>query len=175
MRASRGFTLIEVLVALLVGSLLVLLAQRIFAGVADAASAAGRARQSADRAANGRRMLSRLFGSARIGTPGTVFDGDHDRVTLSAWWSEARGWAVARRCRLALDGPRLVIADLETEPVVLADSVDAVAFDYLPVRGERAPWLTRFQSQLLLPLAVRLRLARGERVDTFVFAFGVRQ
>jgi hypothetical protein len=132
-------------------------------------------RQRSDRETNARRALNRLFGSVLIGTPRTVFDGDRDRMTVSAWWSDERGWPVRRRCQMALDGNRLVIDGLEVEPLVLADSVDAVAFEYLPVRGAQAPWLTRFQSQLLLPQAVRMRLARGERVDTFLFPFGVRE
>jgi hypothetical protein len=175
MRTSTGFTLVETLAALLVGSLLVFLAQRIFAGIADAAAAVSRARQGSDRAANGRRGLNRLFGSVLSGSPSTVFDGARDQVTLSAWWSDERGWSVRRRCRVVLEGSQLVVDGLESEPVLLADSVDGVAIEYLPARGARAPWLTRFQSQLLLPQAVRMRLARGERVDTLLFYLGVRE
>jgi prepilin-type N-terminal cleavage/methylation domain-containing protein len=174
MRDRRGFTLAEVMVALAIGALVLMLAREVYAGMAEATYRAAQARLGSDRLANGRRLLALLVGSARIGSEQDVFDGTPTRLVFSAWWIDQHGWRVRRRCQLSLSGDKLVLDGLSSEPLILLDSVRSGTFEYLPDRGERVPWLRGFQSQLLLPAALRVRIRRGERVDTLLLTTGER-
>jgi len=174
MHSRSGFTLVEMVVTLAVGAVLVLLTQRMYAGITDAAVRAAQARSATDRRANGRHLVSLLLASASIGSTRDLFDGTTTKLEFDTWWIEEHGWRVRRRCALQLDGSRLLLRGLDSVPLVLGDSIEAGMMEYLPERGEAVPWLRAFQSQLLLPVAVRLRVRRGERVDTLLFTTGER-
>jgi len=74
--SRRGFTLVEVTVALAVGALVVLLAYRVYGGVLDGAARLLAAQQDLGRAANARRLLTALAQGIEVGTvPGSGFQG----------------------------------------------------------------------------------------------------
>ena len=168
-----GFTLIEVLLALAVGALTVLLAHRVFAATTDGTRAVRSTRAALDREANARRWQQAAFLSLDVGTAsGTGFEGRADRATFSTWLQTAGAWHERRRVTLAArDGRFLALPDAG-EGVRLADSVTAVAFDYLLVPGEDSKWVREWISPVSAPLAVRVRVTRSgntHRVDTMLF------
>jgi prepilin-type N-terminal cleavage/methylation domain-containing protein len=169
MRPKAGFTLLEMMVALVVASLVVAIAARVHSALLDAGARIEAAREAVDRAANGRRLLSGLLGGVEIGSPASRFEGSARRAVFSAWWNDEQGRWSRARCGLELDQSRLVLHLGSARAVVLADSLVAGAIDYLSEPGERSPWLRAFESQLLVPAALRLRLQRGEQVDTLLF------
>ena len=57
----RGFTLIEVLVALTISAVVLLLAHQLFTGIVDGGRSLVAARAQLDRAANARRWLAAAF------------------------------------------------------------------------------------------------------------------
>ena len=71
MHRKRGFTLIEVMVALAVGGVVVLLAHQVFTGVADGAQRLVQARVVLDHETNASRWLVEAFGS--LDEPGRSF------------------------------------------------------------------------------------------------------
>ena len=77
---QRGFTLVEILVALTIGAIIVLFAHELFGAVADRGRTLTVARAALDRSANARRWLDATFLSLDVGP--------------------ARG--VSRSCRLVL-------------------------------------------------------------------------
>lgn len=178
----RGFTLIEVLVALTLSAVVVLLGHRVFTAVVDGSVRVRATQEALDRGANARRWLTEAFGSLAVGTPaGGGFEGTPSRVEFETWLpTVARGF-VPRRVGLAVDDGRLVAAIEGQEPLGLRDSVASAAFDYLLEGGANARWVGEWRSPVSAPLAVRLRLAgrapaSGEalRVDTLLLLIGPR-
>lgn len=174
MRRERGFTLIEVIVALTVAALVVLLAERLFAGVGDAGRAVVAARTALDREANARRWLTSVFLSVEVGGTSGPFEGTSDRVTFSSWLETDAGWFERRRVTLARVGTRFMAIVAPTDSITLADSVDGVVFEYLMESGEHSLWMRDWISGVSAPLAVRLRVARDRMVDTLPCAIKER-
>jgi prepilin-type N-terminal cleavage/methylation domain-containing protein len=175
-RRDSGFTLVEVLLALALGSLVVLIAQRVFAGVTDGSRRLSEAQERVDRQANARRLLVALVGSLDIGTPqSTGFNGRPDQVTFSTWTVSADGWPLRRRATVRLDGRAVVAEGLSPAAIVLADSVARLDIDYLLDFGADAAWVRSWQSPVSAPLAFRMRIARAMGVvDTLLLIAGSR-
>ena len=171
----KGFTLIELLVALSVGGVVVLLAHRLFTGVADGAARVAEARTALDREHSARRLLTDLVASLDIGRPGTDgFDGNPDRVTFSTWTTGVRGWPEARRVALGPSTGAFVASGIADAPISLMDSVQAVEFDYLLDYGAEAAWVRTWKSPVSAPLAIRIRVVRDGLVDTLLLIVGPR-
>ena len=184
---ARGFTLVEVLLALTLGALVVLAAHRIFAGVADGAMRLREARSSLDRAANARRWLSAAFGSMDVSTEGGGFTGRPDQVQFASWLLNQHGWYSLRRVTLARLDDRLVADIPPDEAIVLADSVSDFELDYLldiqsdaasdsaaGAPGERARFVREWISPVSAPVTIRLRISHPFRVDTLLLMVGPR-
>jgi prepilin-type N-terminal cleavage/methylation domain-containing protein len=168
MRHRRGFTLIEVMVAVAITTLVVLAAHRIFTGVADSARAVATSRESLDRQANARRWLKATFLSLE-----PPFEGHTDRVSFTSWQLAAGGWFEPRPTELSRDGSRF-IGKSGSLSLALADGASDVAFDYLLDPGANSKWVREWISPVSAPLAVRLRITGcGKRdagcVDTLLF------
>src|SRR5213078_479381 len=85
------------------------------------------------------------------------FEGRPDRVSFGAWLETPGGWFERQRLELRVDGGAFV-ARRDGEPIMLADSVSDVAFDYLLDPGEDAKWMREWISPVSAPLAVRIRI-----------------
>lgn len=187
-----GFTLIEILVALTLGALVVLLAHRLFTGVADGAVWLDDAHRALDREANARRWLGAAFGSLDVGEGSGGFAGRPSGAEFASWQLVPEGWSARRRVSLALHDSRLVAAVSPNDSVILADSVTDLELDYLldvhdgggdgtGAPGERATFVREWISPVSAPVAVRLRIAYqgrgtrdGGRVDTLLVIIGPR-
>jgi prepilin-type N-terminal cleavage/methylation domain-containing protein len=166
--SARGFTLVEVMVAVAIGSLVTAAAYRVFTGVADGAKAVAAARESLDRSVNARRWLKGTFLSLE-----PPFEGRVNRATFTSWQLVAGGWFEPQPISLAREGNRFV-ATSGQQTLVLADSVENVTFDYLLEPGADTKWVREWISPVSAPLAVRLRIVGcGKRdagcVDTLLF------
>jgi prepilin-type N-terminal cleavage/methylation domain-containing protein len=166
--SARGFTLIEVTVALAIAGVMVLAAQRIFSGVADGTRAVATAREDLDRSANARRWLKAAFLSLE-----PPFEGRTDHASFTSWQPEPGGWSAPKPIALLQDGDRLV-ARGPGSALELGHGVTGVAFDYLLDPGADSKWVREWVSPVSAPLAVRLRIAGcGTRdagcVDTLLF------
>jgi prepilin-type N-terminal cleavage/methylation domain-containing protein len=178
-REGRGFTLIEVMVALAIGALVILLAHYLFVAVADDGRALIGARQRLDRTANARRWLRAAFLSLDMGRDTALtFDGHSDRVTFRAWLGTADGWFARRTVTLGWWEDRFIATVAPGDTIILGEGVDDVAFDYLLEPGAEAHWVHEWVSPVNAPLAVRLRVrdrgggaldTRAGPVDTLLF------
>jgi hypothetical protein len=165
-----------VLLALTLSGLVVLMAQRVFAGVTDGARRLSEAQEALDRRANVGRLLVALVGSLDIGTSQSAgFDGRPDHVTFSTWALDGHGWPEQRRVTLRLVNAALVAEGLGSGSIALADTVAALDFDYLLEYGTDAVWVRTWQSPVSAPLAIRMRVARAQGVvDTLLLIAGPR-
>jgi len=174
---ERGFTLIEVMIALTLSALVILLVHQIFSGVVDGVARIDAARARLDRSANARRWLIDAFGSLQAGVDSAgSFEGHPDQVQFSTWQRVAPAGLRRERISLGTVGTSFVAIRVEG-PLVLVDSVAQVAFDYLLEPGANATWAREWLSPVSAPLAVRIRLAHlgvPLRVDTLLVLIGGR-
>jgi prepilin-type N-terminal cleavage/methylation domain-containing protein len=158
---SRGFTLIEVLVALTIGAVVVLIAHQLFAAVSDDGRALVAARTELDREANARRWLTAAFLSLDVGTEGASgFEGRPDHMAFTTWSLTLDGWFERQSVSLARQDDRLVATVPLGRRLVLWDSVTDAAFDYLLEPGAASRWVREWVSPVSAPLVVRFRVTR---------------
>lgn len=174
----RGFTLIEILIALTIGAIVVVVAHELFAAVADRGRTLTAARTALDRTANAHRWLDAAFLSLDVGTEGASgFEGRSDHAAFSTWLLTPDGWFERTQIALGEEEGRLRALFPSGAPITLADSVTDVQFDYLLEPGAESRWVREWVSPVSAPVAVRLRLARtgcgmrdaGCAVDTLLF------
>lgn len=168
MNRRRGITLVEVMVAVTIASLVISAAYRVFTGVADGAKAVASARQSFDGSINARRWLKATFLSLE-----PPFEGRVSRATFTSWQPATGGWFEPQGVTLSQEGNRFA-ARSGNQTLQLVDSVVLVTFDYLLEPGADTKWVREWISPVSAPLAVRLRIAgcgRGDAgcVDTLLF------
>src|SRR5712691_5393551 len=129
---QRGFTLMEVVVALTIGTIVVLVTHELFGAVAERGKTLTAVRSALDRSANARRWLDATFLSLDVGTEGAAgFDGRPDHVAFASWLLTADGWFERRTVSLARNNERLVASVAPGQPIALMDSVADLALDYL--------------------------------------------
>jgi prepilin-type N-terminal cleavage/methylation domain-containing protein len=159
-RRTPGFTLVEVLVAVVLTGLVAVLAHQLFGAVIDGSGRLERARRSLDRAGNARGLLRDAFLSLDVGSDGAGgFDGQPQRVAFTTWLPTADGWDERHAVELGLaQGRRWTATGIGPAPIVLADSIRAVAFDYLLEPGADARWVGDWHSPVSAPIAVRVRI-----------------
>lgn len=170
--SARGFTLIEVMVALTIGALVVILSQRLLGQVAGSFRALSDARVALDRERNAVRWLKASWLSLEVAGTDGAFEGKGDQVSFATWLQTPEGWFRRERLRLGLDHGQ-VVASSGRGRVVLWDSVATLDLDYLLAPGAQAHWVREWSSPLTAPVAVRLRLGRGSAgtvvADTLFF------
>lgn len=181
MTGRRGFTLIELMVALAITSLVALLGHQIFAVATRGAQNLRRAGYDLDRRSNARRWLSLTLGSLEVGQPGdTPFEGRPAELRCTAWIETPLGWMERTDIRLTLAGSHLVASADRAGAISLSDSTASVAFDYLLVPGADSRWIGDWSSPTTAPVAIRIRLGHladstvVRRVDTLLFLIKAR-
>ncbi len=175
MPRSRGFTLIEVVVALALAGLVTMLAERLYGGLLDGMGRAGEARERLDRWANGRRLLVQLVGSVEVGmVPGSSFDGRPQSLVATTWCPDRRGWLEPRRASIGVQRGTVTVTGVADVGVVIADRVASLGFDYLTTVGAESRWVRAFVSGVSAPLAVRVRIAYRSSADTLILIVGSR-
>ena len=166
----RGFTLIEVLVALTIGALVVLMVHQSFGSAAAVVDRLDNTRRLHRTRMDAEERLTEGFGSLEAGTAaGTGFEGAENRVEFSrAGGSGGRRIGRPERLVLRVQDSLLLLGN---EPLLAANDV---AFDYLLSYGAQASWVRSWHSPVSAPLAVRMRLERGPTTDTLLFFIGPR-
>ena len=174
----RGFTLIEVVVALTIGALVVLVAHQLFEAVAERGRTLIAARTALDRAVNARRWLGATFLSLDVGTEGAGgFDGRPDHVVFSTWLLTPDGWFERGQVTLSAEQGQLRAAVTPGTSIALVDSVTDLELDYLLEPGAESRWVHEWVSPVSAPVAVRMRITKAgngkwetaNAVDTLLF------
>lgn len=176
---TRGFTLLEVLAALVLTGIVALLARQAVGRVVAFAAAAREAAHRHAMSANAERWLAEALGSARVGERGPIgdagFKGGPAELQFDTSLLTEEGWAEPASVALQLEHSELV-ARYRGVRLTLADAVARLEIDYLGEVGLQAPWLKRWYSEASLPVAVRIRLTRVDaaRTDTLMLPVGIR-
>ncbi len=174
-RPERGFTLVEVMVALTLGATLVLAAHATFGGATDAAAALARAQAAHESEMAGRLALAHLVANLDAAGTGSVgFSGGPETMRFSTRVREGDGTFVLHAVRIGVVDAALT-ASRTSGPVATLPNVAGVTFDYLLEGGADARWVAGWHSPVSAPLAVRMRLQRTSgAVDTLLLKIGVR-
>ena len=160
-RPPAGFTLLEVLLALVIAGMAALVAHALFSTAVRGTADLQLARASLDRAGNIRRYLGATFLSVETGGKAAgPFVGGPNLMRFTAWVETPDGWFERREVVLALRNDVLLAAVGGAPPLVLADSVAGLGLDYLVSPGADALWVGEWISPVSAPLAVRIRLTR---------------
>lgn len=172
---QRGFTLIEVVVALVVSGVVLLAARALLTGVADGADRLARASRAADQDANGERLLRTLFARLDVATDSArTFTGDERRARFTTWCDVPAGWT--ERCEAAvvfdsLGGRPALVAVLSTgEVVALRQGFAAGELRYLADAAGGGRWFRDWGRALTAPVAVGLVIDG----DTVIVRIGER-
>lgn len=172
----RGFTLIEVIVAMVVAGLAVSTAAAIFATATDAVRQMAERSEVRMREANGRQVLAELLAGLESDPDGDArFEGASDRMRFRTRYWISSGWPEPFEVLVSVAGGSITVNLPDGGRTTVLDSVSEAAFDYLLTRGADSPWLAEWSSESTMPLAIRLRARRTrERTDTLVFLIGER-
>ena len=170
----RGFSLVEVMVAVTLAGLSLALAAAVFAATNDSVRTVSIRSTEWKREANAVRWLAAAVTGVTVSNE-ALFDGSSERMTFhtSEWVRD--GWTEPTIFEAWFTSGELVARTESKSRVVLADSLRTGAFDYLTAYGAGSLWLTRWASNLTPPLAIRLRLLRRDlTADTLLFFIGDR-
>ena len=171
----RGFTLLEVVVALTAGALLLVALHGLVSTVVDVGARLVAVRRQAEVARGGDRWLRALIASTVVGqTRGSPFEGRPHGAEFTAMVPSAFGWHEARRTRLLLESGSLMASIDGAAPIVLGAGARSVEFDYLLEPGADARWVRAWSPPVSAPLAIRVRLDLGGVVDTALYLVGPR-
>jgi prepilin-type N-terminal cleavage/methylation domain-containing protein len=171
-----GFTLVELLVALMVSAVVLLGARMIYESVADGAErVAGQARDD-ERAANGDHLLRMLTGHAEVAMSETeTFGGDSTRATFTSWCDVPAGWQ--ERCQVTVR----VVADADGDATLDVEAGRSgvvhvrargkrLALRYLTDARFGGRWTSTWPAALTAPAA----LGAMSESDTLILRVGGR-
>ena len=160
--SPNGFTLVELMVAVVVVGILTVLTHQVFLAVADTSRRLERSLAALERRQNATRWLSSAFLSLEVGDSAGSFEGHRSGVEFTTWVPVPQGWMRRCRVRLTLQDQAFSARACGTR-LMLGDSVTEVAFDYLLEPGAESRWVNDWMSPVSAPLAVRIRT--GRRAD----------
>ena len=150
--ASRsGFTLMEVVVALVVSAMTVTAAAMLLRSLADRTETIRRAAVTVDRRENGERLLRQLVTNTESHVDSTPsFVGDSASVRFSTWCETSHGWL--GRCKAELGFAhdthesvlRLQLHGADSGTVTLGQDIGHGSFRYLLNAESRGTWLDRW-------------------------------
>jgi len=171
MSGDRGFTLVELIVALTIGTLVVLMVHRIVGQIVDQANAVIESRERLDHEMNGRRMVSALIENTDMTAEEGEFIGYPHRVSFVSWFLDERGrWRRDRITIAAGFDSTLLVMGLADEPYAVLPGVRWLSVEYL----REGTWLPEWISKAHPPSAVRIRIGRSLSIDTLLSVVGWR-
>lgn len=179
----RGFTLVELLVALVIGTIVMLGGRLMFQSVADARGRLVRETSRADDDANAERVLRATVGALETG-PGmnAQFGGNEHQARFTSWCDTPGGWK--ERCAVTLSmvgdgddtgtrdssGQALVLQLAQQPPVQVRAGFAHGALRYLLDAHDGGTWMRVWGRGLTAPLAIGVIVY----ADTMILGVGNR-
>ena len=169
-----AFTLMEVIVAMLLASMVVLGARALADALVLQATETSTSMQRIDRDVNAERFLRGVVGRLERGDSLTGrFTGGPDSVAFSSWCDTAHGWQ--ERCRIRIVAVRQraaasLVVRLSTGEVLLLRSARSVSLRYLTDATNGGSWTDSWTDMVHLPPAIGVLSDR----DTLILRVGDR-
>ena len=174
-RRPRGFTLVEVMVALVVSGMVLLGVRALFENLSAAQRRIVTREVRANAAANGMRLLRALVGRLDVGNPQSVpFTGTPDSSRFSSWCEVPGGWLERCTVMLAFDTSgslHTLVARFDgASRLVLVRGFRTGTIRYLSDPAGGGHWLSEWGTGITAPLAIGVILDR----DTLIVRVGER-
>jgi prepilin-type N-terminal cleavage/methylation domain-containing protein len=173
--ARAGFTLVELMVAMVVSAIVVLGARMLLEQLSDSASRTVAAATRADRQENGERLLRDLAGRLEVGAEQAArFSGEPSAANFVSWCDVASGWQ--ERCAVTLvvgaqQGHSVLVATLASgDSVTLLVREQQIELRYLDDPRGGGRWFASWGAGITAPLA--LGVISG--ADTMIVRIGDR-
>jgi prepilin-type N-terminal cleavage/methylation domain-containing protein len=171
----RGFTLIEVLVALAIAGTIIVTARALLEQLADDAEKLVVHAAESDSRANAEQTLRELALRLEVGTEDARrFAGDERATRFTSWCEVPRGWQERCRVTLALDldgrEPVLAAALSTGEVLVLRRGFTTGSLRYLGDAARGGTWFRSWGESITAPLAIGVVLD----ADTLILRIGER-
>ncbi len=164
----RGFTVIELMAAMAVGGMCLAILAGLGHTVLATAASQRTYIEDHERRMEGALWLREAIANAATGLEGSSpFVGTESSATFSTYLATARGWPEPVTVRLALEADGIWLRGSHVSVRVLPDA-RSLDVDYLGTLGASSPWLRGWNSAVDIPLALRLRVEQGGRLDTLV-------
>jgi prepilin-type N-terminal cleavage/methylation domain-containing protein len=170
-----GFTLVEVLVALVVSAIILLGTRAILGAMSDNAQTILADTHAVDESANAERSLRSVVRQLDVADgPGTEFAGDSTRAIFSSWCDAPRG--TLDRCAIKLSveadtiGKKLLLAGPPGGTIVIRSGVHHAALRYLDSAALGGHWIETWARGITAPLAIGIIV----NADTLIVRVGVR-
>lgn len=177
MRSQAGFTLLELMVALLVSAIVVGGARVLLVQVGDHSVAVSHAVADRERSVHAERLVRALAGRLEADPArGLVLVGEPHAVRFNSWCEVPGGWiepcvVVLAFMSAGTDGAQLVLQAGTADPLILwRGSESPVGLRYLQNARYGGVWLPRWQEVAASPQA--LAVVRGG--DTLIVRVGER-
>lgn len=168
----RGFTLIEVLVALTIGATVVLGARALLEGVGDHASRSLAEAREADREANAEYAARSMVARLRLADPEPSLVGERREARFASWCDTPHEWLEPCLVRVAVesngDSGQVVMALSVGERLVVRRGVGDWQLRYLASAAAGGEWHSRWAALADAPLAVAVVSER----DTMLLRIG---
>ncbi|HET7188379.1 MAG TPA: prepilin-type N-terminal cleavage/methylation domain-containing protein [Gemmatimonadaceae bacterium] len=180
-RRRTGFTLLEVMVALVVGAVVILGARALLDGLSLHSERVRSLARSADAEANAEHVLRSVVLRGGLASDSAArFDGTPEQARFASWCDMAGGWQ--EQCEVKLvsephDDGISVVADLgEAGRLEVARHLDATTFRYLASASDGGHWVERWERAITPPLAIGLitKATPEARPDTMILRLGER-
>jgi prepilin-type N-terminal cleavage/methylation domain-containing protein len=174
--SARGFTLVELMVALVITTFVLLIGGGALAAVIDGNRRLHALRVKLDEAQNGRHTFVSMLRSAEAGEPAPgPFAGDSVGFTCAVWQEVAGGWSERRRLVVALRDDRL-LATTPGQDLVLARDVSGLRITYLGGFDRSMSWTTAWSSPISVPAAIRIVVRQGspKHLESITVIVGTR-
>ncbi|MFN2397814.1 MAG: hypothetical protein ABR543_04110 [Gemmatimonadaceae bacterium] len=170
----KGFTLIDVVIALAIGAALVLGARAMLVHVGDSSHRIADATRAADRDANAERLLRTVVGRLEVGTGESVtFSGREHEASFTTWCDVPAGWLERCEATLAVstygDSSELALS-FPGQRIVLQRGFEAGALRYLNTAAHGGQWFRQWGTGITAPLAIGIILDS----DTTIVRIGER-
>lgn len=154
----RGFTLVEVVVAIAISAIVILTARMLLENLGNGAERIERAARDADQVANGERLLRALIGRIEVGVQNETFGGDEQSATFTSWCQSPRGWLERCRITVSIDttsgSPSLTTTLPGDDRVVLYRANHRLRLRYLVDPSAGGTWFVKWGDGLLAPRAI---------------------
>jgi prepilin-type N-terminal cleavage/methylation domain-containing protein len=174
-RWHRGFTLVEIMVAIAIGGMVMLGARALLEALADEEHRMAGETAVQDARANGERTLRALVGRLEVGTSeGGPFTGVPAATSCTSWCDVPSGWQ--ERCEVAIafeiegDAPVLVARLAGGRRLVLERGFHSGTLRYLNSAGAGGQWFQKWGTGITAPLALGVILDS----DTLIVRIGER-
>jgi prepilin-type N-terminal cleavage/methylation domain-containing protein len=171
----RGFTLVELVVALAIAGGILVGARILLEELAADADALVAAAAEADAEANAERSLRELVVRLEVGTDDARrFSGDERAARFTSWCDVPRGWLERCTVILAVDreGTEPVLAAMQStgDVLVLRRGFTSATLRYLGDAARGGTWFRSWGESITAPLAIGIVFDR----DTLILRIGER-